>query len=112
MSESRVEYFGVSPRQTPVEALRSLAAHAGLPIDHVAALAAQNRLSELFDVVETRSLAYKDGKRLSPRELRIMATKRDPKVALVELEARRPSRIDGRVALRQMLAKRTVTHED
>lgn len=104
MSEPRIEYFSTSPRNTPVEALRSLARHCGLPLPHVVELANDDRLCELFDV-ETRSLKYRDGRRLSSTELRAMATQRDPRITSVEVEAR-PSRIDGRAALAVMHAKR------
>jgi hypothetical protein len=98
-----IEYASTSPRHTPVEALRSLAGHCGLPLSHVVELANNSRLAELFDT-ESRSLNYRDGKRLSSTELQALATQRDPRTASVE--ARRPSRIDPRAALAEMERKR------
>jgi hypothetical protein len=102
-----VEYANSPRRGQQVEALRSLAVKRGLPLDHVVELADARRLNDLFDV-ETRSLKYKDGKLIDQRELRIAESRRNPRVLLAEMEARRPTGIDGRRALAAMLAKMPV----
>jgi hypothetical protein len=108
---SNIEFFA-DAKNGAVEALRSLARHSGLSPEVVVGAALEGRLNQFFDE-ETRSLAYKNGRRLSRVELRSLAKKqplpmsgREALKTLADVERKRYSRLDARKALADMHARR------